>query len=337
MASLKRAAAGTDEQPVTTRAIAPEEGALRHASTLASALASNLSAVVRGKPEAVRLAVVALLSGGHLLVEDVPGVGKTMLAKALARSVGGSFRRVQGTPDLLPADLTGVSVLDPAEGTWRFRPGPLFANVVLVDEVNRATPRTQSALLEAMEERQVTADGGTLRLPDPFMVVATQNPHEHAGTFPLVEAQRDRFAMVVEIGLPARDAEREILAGVGGSDALRRLEPVAEATDLRGAIAAVRSVHVAPAIVEYLLDLAHATREHQGVTLGASPRATLGSLRAAQANAVAEGRAYVIPDDVKAVAAGCLAHRLILGSGPSLEGGRAVVEGILRGLPPPRG
>ena len=327
----------TDEQSMTTAEIAPGQNTLQSAAELAAALRANLTGVLRGKPDAVRLSVVALLSGGHLLIEDVPGVGKTLLAKSLARSVNGTFRRVQGTPDLLPADLTGVSMPDPKDGTWRFRPGPLFANVVLVDEINRATPRTQSALLEAMEERQVTADGGTLRLPDPFIVVATQNPHEHAGTFPLVEGQRDRLAMVIELGLPDRDAEREILTGVGGTDALRSLTPVADAQELRRAVAAIRTVHVAPAVTEYLLDIAEATRAHEGVSQGASPRATLGTLRAAQANAVVDGRAYVTPDDVKAVAPGALAHRLILTGGQSLERGRAVVDGILRRLPPPRG
>jgi MoxR-like ATPase len=311
--------------------------ALRDATRLAAAVHANVAGVIRGKPEALRLAVAEILAGGHVLIEDVPGVGKTLLAKALARSIGGTFRRIQGTPDLLPADLTGVSVLDPKDGTWRFRPGPLFANVVLVDEINRATPRTQSALLEAMEERQVSVDGGTLRLPDPFVVLATQNPHEHAGTFPLVEGQRDRFAMVIEMGLPDRDAEREILTGTGGSDALRELQPVTDADELRRAAAATRSVYVAEAITEYILEIADATRIHEGVSLGASPRASLSLLRTAQATAVIAGRRFVTPDDVKAIAPGALAHRLILSGGADLARSRALVEGILRRLPPPRG
>ena len=258
-------------------------------------------------------------------------------SKAIARSIQGTFRRIQGTPDLLPADLTGVSVLDQSDGTWRFRHGPLFANVVLVDEINRATPRTQSALLEAMEEGQVSADGATRRLPDPFIVVATQNPHEHAGTFPLVEGQRDRFAIAIQIGLPDRDAEREILTGVGGAMVLDLLRPVADSDELQRACAAIRDVHVAPAIVDYVLDIVAATRVHEGVSLGASPRASVSTLRTAQAHAVTDGRSYVTPDDVKAIAPSTLGHRLIPSGGPDLTRGRAVVDAILRRLPPPRG
>ena len=322
---------------MSTTEIGAAADALQDATELAATMHGNLGGVIRGKPDALRLAVAAILAGGHVLIEDVPGVGKTLLAKALARTIGGTFRRIQGTPDLLPADLTGVSMLDQKDGTWRFRPGPLFANVVLVDEINRATPRTQSALLEAMEERQVSTDGGTLRLPEPFVVLATQNPHEHAGTFPLVEGQRDRFAMVIEMGLPDRDAEREILTGTGGDDALRELQPVTDADALRRAVAATRSVHVAGPITEYVLDIAGATRSHEGVSLGASPRASLSLLRTAQATAVIAGRRFVTPDDVKAIAPGALAHRLILSGGTDLSRSRAVVEGILRRLPPPRG
>jgi MoxR-like ATPase len=310
---------------------------VRSATAIAGGLHANLAAVIRGKDDALRLAGVAVLSGGHILLEDVPGVGKTLLAKAIARSIQGTFRRIQGTPDLLPADLTGVSVLDPADGTWRFRPGPLFANVVLVDEINRATPRTQSALLEAMEEGQVSADGVTRRLPDPFIVIATQNPKEHAGTFPLVEGQRDRFAIALELGLPNRDAEREILTGTGGSTSLQHLQPIADADDLRRAAGSIGDVHVAAPLVEYLLDIVAATRSDEGVTLGASPRASLSMLRSAQAMAVCDNRAYVTPDDVKAVATAALGHRLILNGGADLTRGRAVVEAILRRIPPPRG
>lgn len=310
------------------------------ATALARSLYENLARVLRGKPEVIRLALVALLSGGHLLVEDVPGVGKTLLAKALARSVGGTFRRVQATPDLLPSDLTGVSVFHRGEGgadTWEFRPGPLFANVVLVDEVNRATPRTQSALLEAMEERQITTDGVTRPLPDPFFLVATQNPFEHSGTFPLVEGQRDRFAVVVQLGLPGRNAERELLMGVGGSAHLDELGPVTDATAIAQAIAEVRRVHCEAALADYVIDIADATRSHSDVILGASPRASLGLLHAAQAHAAITGRGYVTPEDIRTVAPAALAHRLILAGGPDLHAATALVHGLLSQVPVPRG
>ena len=303
-------------------------GALE-AAVLAPLLADQLSRIVRGKPEAIRLALVALLSGGHLLLEDVPGVGKTLLAKALARSIGGSFRRVQGTPDLLPSELTGASVLDASRRGWEFRPGPLFANVVLVDEVNRATPRTQSAMLEAMEERQVTVDGITHALPAPFFLVATQNPFEHVGTFPLVEGQRDRFAVVVQIGHPDRATERDLLLGHGGDDELTRLGPVTDADGLARAIRSVRNVHCEPAVADYVVAIAEGTRSDPEVAIGASPRASLALLNAARAAAVLAERAFVTPDDVKSVAAPVLAHRLILLDGPDLGAATALVRRLL--------
>jgi MoxR-like ATPase len=260
-----------------------------------------------------------------------------MLAKAIARSVGGSFRRVQGTPDLVPGELTGVSVFSKELEQWQFRAGPLFANVVLVDEINRATPRTQSALLEAMEERQVTVDGETHRLPHPFFVVATQNPFEFAGTFPLVEGQRDRFALVAAMGHPPRDDERQLLLGSGGAEALDQLEPVADLSVLLHAVATVRQVHCSPAVADYIIDLAAATRAHPEVRLGASPRASLALLAAARAHAVMAGRAYVAPDDVKAVAAASLAHRLVLGGATDRPAAVAVVDAVLRQVPVPRG
>ncbi|HUR49551.1 MAG TPA: MoxR family ATPase [Acidimicrobiales bacterium] len=310
------------------------------ATALARSLYDNLARVLRGKPEVIRLALVALLSGGHLLVEDVPGVGKTLLAKALARSVGGTFRRVQATPDLLPSDLTGVSVFHRGEAgadSWEFRPGPLFANVVLVDEVNRATPRTQSALLEAMEERQITTDGVTRALPDPFFLVATQNPFEHSGTFPLVEGQRDRFAVVVQLGLPGRNAERELLMGVGGSAHLDDLGPVTDAATIAKAITEVHRVHCEPALADYVIDIADATRGHSDIVLGASPRASLGLLHAAQAHAAITGRNYVTPEDIRTVAPAALAHRLILAGGPDLHAATALVHGLLSQVAVPRG
>jgi MoxR-like ATPase len=315
----------------------PTPDPFEEAAQLAGDLVAALEEVLRGRPEAVNLCVGALLSGGHLLIEDVPGVGKTMLAKALARSVGGSFRRVQATPDLVPGELTGVSMFSKQRDEWRFHPGPLFAHVVLVDEINRATPRTQSALLEAMEERQVTVDGDTHRLPDPFFLVATQNPFEYAGTFPLVEGQRDRFALVVSIGHLPPDAERGLLLGAGGLEALDRLEPVTDVAALKTAIATVHRVHCSPAVAQYIVELGAATRAHPDVRLGASPRASLAVLQAARAHAVMSGRVYVAPDDVKAVAVASLAHRFILNGGEDRPAGIAVVRAVLEAVPVPRG
>ena len=314
-----------------------ESDPLADAADLAAAMAEVLATVVRGKPDAIRLALVALFSGGHLLIEDVPGVGKTLLAKALARSIDASFRRIQATPDLLPGELTGVSVFAKERAGWEFRPGPLFAHVVLVDEINRATPRTQSAMLEAMEEHQVTVDGVTHNLPAPFFLVATQNPFEHAGTFPLVEGQRDRFSLVIQIGLPPRDDERDLLLGAGGPEALEQVLPVATVEALHAALTAVRTVHCHPQVAEYVVALAQATRDHPEVQMGASPRASLAVLHAAQAHAVLVGRDYVAPDDVKAVAGAALAHRLILRGGPDLHAGGAMVADALGRIPVPRG
>ena len=306
------------------------------ANRLAGDVAAALTSVLRGKPEAIHLALVALLSGGHLLVEDVPGVGKTVLAKAMARCVGGTFGRVQATPDLLPGELTGISVFQRDSEQWQFRPGPLFANMVLVDEINRATPRTQSALLEAMEERQVTVDGVSHPLPEPFFVVATQNPFDHGGTFALVEGQRDRFAMVVAIGYPPRGSEQELLLGRGGAGALEELRPVTTPDELRAAIAEVHRVHCDAEIAGYVIDLAAATRADPDVRIGASPRASIALLRAAQARAVITGRGFVAPDDVKAVAVPSLAHRLILAGGPDTDTAAAVVRGAVERVPVPR-
>jgi MoxR-like ATPase len=304
---------------------------------LGEALLANLSAVIRGKDDALRLGVIALLSGGHLLIEDVPGVAKTLLAKAMAQSVGGSFRRVQGTPDLLPSDLTGVSVYQPASGAWEFRPGPLFANVVLVDEVNRATPRTQAALLEAMEERQVSVDAETRPLPDPFFLVATQNPFEHAGTFPLPDGQLDRFAVVMHLGYADAASERDVLLGQGGSDRLDQLHAVIDTDGLRSVRAAVRNVHCEPVVADYIVEIATATRTHPEIVIGASTRASLGVLHAAQASAALQGRAFVTPDDVKTVAAPALAHRLSLRGGADLKAAAALVQTLLDRVPVPRG
>ncbi len=303
---------------------------------LASALSATVTAAVRGKDDVVRLSLVALLAGGHLLVEDLPGTGKTLLAKSLAAAIGGRFGRVQCTPDLLPTDITGTSVYSPADGSWSFRPGPLFANVLLVDEVNRASPRTQAALLEPMEEHQVTVDGATHRLPEPFFCVATQNPHGQIGTFPLPESQLDRFALVLSMGLPDRDAEREILTGRGGNDAYAALRPVTGPEQVAAAIAAVHQVFCAPALVEYVLDLVAATRAHPQLTVGASPRASVGLVQAARAHAVVSGRSHVTPDDVQAVAVAAFAHRVTVGGVVDTKAGGAVVAEIVARTPVPR-
>ncbi len=298
---------------------------------------TNVGRVLEGKPEAVRLAVIALLAEGHLLVEDVPGVGKTLLAKALARSVDCSVKRIQFTPDLLPSDVTGVSIYNQEQGDFEFRPGAVFANIVLGDEINRASPRTQSALLEAMEERQVSADGVTYGLGSPFMVIATQNPIEHEGTYPLPEAQRDRFLLQVSLGYPDREAELAILDTHGSSQGIDQLMPVTDAPTVAEMIRWCTTVHAAPSVKEYVVDLVRATRSHPAFSLGASPRAGLALLRAARAAAASTGRSYVIPDDIHALARPVLAHRLVLTPEAQLTGRNTgdVVEELVRHLPVP--
>ena len=278
-------------------------------------VATAIESVIEGKAEAVRLALTVLLAEGHVLIEDVPGVGKTMLAKALARSTDCSVRRIQFTPDLLPSDITGVSAFNQERRDFEFKPGPVFANIVVGDEINRASPKTQSALLECMEERQVTVDGTTYPLAPPFMVIATQNPIEMEGTYPLPEAQRDRFTARISMGYPSAESELAMLDAHGSSSPLEALEPVARAEDMRELIAAVRKVHVADALKQYVIKLVTATRSTPELRLGASPRATLHLLRASRARAALDGRDFVIPDDVQALALPVLAHRLL----PSAE------------------
>ena len=291
----------------------PQPGTARHTfASLFDAIATNIAQVVHGKRDAIDLAVMCLLAEGHLLIEDVPGVGKTSLAKALAASIDCSWKRVQFTPDLLPTDLVGVSILQRATETFVFQPGPLFANIVLADEINRASPKTQSALLEAMEERQVSAEGRTHPLPSPFMVAATQNPIEQEGTYRLPESQLDRFLMRLSLGYPGRQAEIEILESHGAATALSTLRPVVTAAEVLAMSETVRAVHLADPLKAYLVDIAETSRVHQGLTLGLSPRATLQLARATRSRAAANGRDFATPDDVKSVALPVLAHRIVL-------------------------
>jgi MoxR-like ATPase len=301
------------------------------------AIESNVERVVRGKRPEVRLALVTLIAEGHLLIEDVPGVGKTMLAKAMARSIDCSFRRIQFTPDLLPSDITGVNVFNQEQRDFEFRPGAVFANVVLGDEINRASPKTQSALLECMEERQVTVDTVTHPLGTPFMVIATQNPIEHEGTYPLPEAQLDRFMVRLSIGYPTPEIEADILATHTGAAPLTEIGPVTDARGVADMIEQAREVHVAPTIRRYIVDMVEATRRHSDVYLGASPRASIMILRASRAMAAADERDFVTPDDVKALALPSLAHRIIVTADAVMTGRSpdVILREILAEVPVP--
>ncbi|MEX0834416.1 MAG: MoxR family ATPase [Actinomycetota bacterium] len=304
---------------------------------LFGAIQSNVERVIQGKTTEVHLALVGLLAEGHLLIEDVPGVGKTMLAKAIARTIDCSFRRIQFTPDLLPIDVTGVNVFNQERGDFEFKPGAIFANIVLADEINRGSPKTQSALLECMEERQVTVDGVTHPLGSPFVIIATQNPIEHEGTYPLPEAQLDRFMMRIALGYPDAQAEAEILATHGISSTLDSLEPVADAPTIASMASSTRGVHVAPALHSYIVEIGEATRRHPDLYLGASPRASIMLLRASRAAAAAEGRDYVTPDDIKGLASAVLSHRLLL-TADAVMSGRSItpiLQELLEEVPVP--
>ncbi len=298
-------------------------------STLFDSVASNIATIVQGKREAIEFALMGMLAEGHVLIEDVPGVGKTSLAKALAASVDCTWKRVQFTPDLLPTDLVGVSIYERSSEQFRFQQGPLFANIVLADEINRASPKTQSALLEAMEERQVSVDGTSHQLAPPFMVIATQNPVEQEGTYRLPESQLDRFLLRISIGYPDRTAEISILDGDGAGPLLRELEPVVSSEELLGMVATVKTVYLASALKSYMVDISEASRRHSAIELGLSPRATLQLAAATRSYAAARGRDYATPDDVKAVAAAALAHRLVLKAGSNA---RSTAEDTVREL-----
>jgi MoxR-like ATPase len=305
---------------------------------LAQQVGTAVESVIDGKAEVIRLALTVMLAEGHLLIEDVPGIGKTMLAKGLARSIDCSVRRVQFTPDLLPSDITGVNAYNQEQRDFEFKPGPVFANIVVGDEINRASPKTQSALLECMEERQVTVDGTTYQLAPPFMVIATQNPVEMEGTYPLPEAQRDRFTARISIGYPTAAAELQMLDTHGTSSPLDSLKPVATAADVRELIDAVRGVHVSAQVKQYIIALANATRRAQELRLGASPRSSLQLLRASRARAALSGRNYVIPDDVQSLVVPVFAHRLLPTTEAVYDGRlpEQVVARLVADLPLPR-
>ena len=315
-----------------------QDDEMREVAQRASQIAASIASVILGKQEVIRACVVALLAGGHVIVEDFPGVGKTLLAKSLARSIDCRFARVQFTPDLLPSDVTGVSVFNQKRGEFEFRPGPIFANIVLADEINRASPKTQSSLLECMEERQATIDGVTHLIEPPFMVVATQNPIEYEGTYPLPEAQLDRFMMRLSLGYPSAEAEESIIHEQTSHNPLAELSPVIDGREALAMTEAVTRVRVAPALRRYIVDILTATREHRDVYLGASPRAGVALMRAAKALALLRGRDFVVPKDVKDLAVRCLAHRIMLSPDAKVHGVSAetVVGKLLETVPVPQ-
>jgi MoxR-like ATPase len=331
----------TTTPPASPSATAPQgEPPAEEIRTVAERIITNVERVIVGKHAEVELALIALLSGGHILIEDVPGTGKTMLARSLSKSVGCTFKRIQFTPDLLPSDVTGVTIYNQKTGEFEFRAGPVMAQIVLADEINRATPKTQSALLESMEEHQVTVDGVTYGLPAPFLVMATQNPIEYEGTFPLPEAQLDRFLMRINLGYPSRGDEITILASQLQAHPIDEIGQVITAEELLSLQQRTKAIYVdRPLIMQYIVDVATATREHQEVYLGASPRGSAALSRAAQARAALYGRDYVIPDDVKALAPATLAHRLIVSPAARIRNvdTRLIVQEILDTVPVPGG
>jgi MoxR-like ATPase len=305
--------------------------------SLCDRIIENISRVIVGKDKAIELLLVGLLAEGHVLLEDVPGVAKTLLAKSLAKSIGGSFDRVQFTPDLLPADITGFNVYDQKMGRFSFHPGPVITNVLLADEINRTIPRTQSSLLECMEERQVTVDGNTHPLPAPFLVMATQNPIELEGTFPLPEAQLDRFLLKTQLGYPDKKEEIRILERFQETDPFPLLQPVATPEDISELQKARRRIHVSQPIREYIAEIVHATRDEEAIQIGASPRASIGLMRAGQALATLRGRKYVLPDDIKYLVPPVLTHRLVLSEDERLKGNSTdhLIEKLLNRIPVP--
>ena len=307
------------------------ESSVASLHAMAKRVSDNVGQVVVGKHESMSMLLIALLCQGHVLIEDVPGIGKTTLAKAFARSLGCSFKRIQFTPDLMPADVTGINYFNQKESEFQFRAGPILSQIVLGDEINRATPRTQSALLEAMQERQITVDGVTIPLPEPFMVLATENPIEQEGTFPLPEAELDRFILRIRLGYPTEHEERDILLRYGGQDPLETLHSVVSAEEVLRFQKLIQGIRVEESVLDYAVQVCRATREHANIELGASPRASLALFRAARALAALSGRDYVIPDDVKALVPAVLTHRLILTSQTRLRGRSAeeVLQEIL--------
>jgi len=334
-----RADLAADQNPAASSLPVLEDDEMQEVAGQAARIATSIASVILGKDEVIRACVVALLAGGHVIVEDFPGVGKTLLAKSLARSIDCNFARIQFTPDLLPSDVTGVSVFNQKRGEFEFRPGPIFANIVLADEINRASPKTQSSLLECMEERQATIDNVTYPIDAPFMVIATQNPIEYEGTYPLPEAQLDRFMMRLNLGYPAPEAEEAIIREQTSHNPLAELRPVLDGSEVLAMTQAVTRVRVAPALRRYVVDILTATRDHREVYLGASPRAGVALTRAAKALALLRQRDFVVPKDIKDLAVRCLAHRIMLSPDAKVHGTSAesLVAKLLDTVPVPQG